>query len=116
MVISIEKFSRATVEGVRTFLAEHPPVEIRVTRRNFDMASRPLRIVRGTCECGHVWVPDPVFIDSLTERMKVFDAELPKGALPGDFYDAIEVKHAWDVETRSQYCGKRITVEVVAVT
>lgn len=115
MVISIEHFSRNTVEGVRRWLAEHPPVEIRVTRKVFDMASTPLRIAGGVCECGFIWVPEPEFVDSLSQSMKALGEELPRGSLPEDFFSAIEVKHAWDKESRSQYCGKLLTLQTVPI-
>lgn len=103
-------FSPRVYEGVSEFFATHPVTEIKV-RRAADMASPCVPIGSGVCQkCGFYWRADKLFVDTLADAIKGLGEEMPRGTLPSDFLEAIEVTHAWDQASRSRYCGGRLVL------
>lgn len=98
-------FSPRVYAEVRRFFAEHPVVEIKV-RRDADMGSTPVSVVGGNCQrCGWEYKAGKLFVDTLAKGMNELGEELPRGTLPSDFLQAVELRHAYDQASRSVYCG-----------
>lgn len=111
-MVQIRGYSEHVREGVRRFLHdERPGITVKVLRDG-DMAS-PLRPVRGwRCDrCGWEMRGSKlfdIFADRLKENLDRRGEEMPRGTLPSDMLEAIEIRHAWDMATRSTYCGGKM--------
>lgn len=113
--MQVLRFSPRVYETVRTFMREHPVIEIKVLRAA-DFASQPVALTGGVCEaCGWQWRPDKLYVNAMAESLKALGEELPRGMLPGDYLEAIEWTHGWDQASRAVYCGGRIALSTAAV-
>lgn len=112
--MQIQGFSPRVYETVRTFMREHPVIEIKV-RRAADFASQPVALTGGVCDaCGWQWRPDKVYVNAMADSLSALGDELPRGMLPGDYIESIEWTHGWDQASRSHYCGGRIRLATAA--
>lgn len=108
--MQIQGFAPRVYKTVQAFFKERPVIEIKV-RRAADFGSPPVYLASGVCErCGWTWTPDRVYVDTMAESFRALGEEMPRGHLPSDYLDAIEWRHAWDQQSRSEYCGGRIVL------
>src|SRR3990167_7349233 len=104
-------FSPRVYAGVRKFFAEHPTVEITMLREA-NMASPCVRLGTAVCgKCGTRVELGKLFKDTLRKGLSALGEEIPSGALPADFLQAVRITHAWDQASRSVYCGGEMAFE-----
>ena len=104
-------FSPAVYAGVRKFFAEHPTVEITMLREA-NMAGPCVRLGTAVCgKCGTRVELGKLFKDTLSQGLSALGEEMPSGALPADFLQAVRITHAWDQASRSVYCGGEMAFE-----
>lgn len=113
--MSVLGFSPRVYETVRTFMREHPVIEISVGRAA-DFGSPLVYLAGGVCEeCGWTWSPDRTYVEAMDKSVTAQVEELPRGMLPSDYLEAIEWTHGWDQASRAVYCGGRIALSTAAV-
>ena len=97
--------SPAVYAGVRKFFAEHPTVSVTMLREA-NMASPCVKLGTAVCgKCGARVELGKIFKDTLRQGLSAMGEEMPPGALPADFLQAVRITHAWDQASRSVYCG-----------
>lgn len=114
MAIQIKSFSPRVYEAARKFFNEDYPVfRVKVLRAG-NMGSPLVQVHGWQCEsCG--WRMSAsmlfdIFTETLDKELQKQGEEMPRGTLPADMIEAIEITHAYDIATRSVYCGGRMTL------
>jgi hypothetical protein len=114
MAIEIKGFSPRVYAAARRFFNEERPVFRVKALRAGDMASPLVKVGGWRCEACDWQLAASLLFDvyehALDRELGKLGEEMPRGTLPADMIEAIEITHAYDLASRSVYCGGKMEV------